>query len=181
VRLDSVADGTEVRSPTDYIFRTAINLAKNHRKAQSYRVPASEIDGLIEVSDETPSPAQIAEARSDFEAFERALMQLPERCRHVVRMISLEGRTAQETADRLGISVRTVTSDYQQALQHCVKRPTARQPARPSPDAGIAQIPNPHREADLDQGFLRLARYPYWRARNFLQLVFRVCSLSVVY
>lgn len=134
VRLDGVTDATEVRSPADYIFRTAINVAKNHRKAQSYRVPASEIDGLIEVSDETPNPAQIAEARSDFEAFERALMQLPERCRHVVRMISFEGKTAQETADDLGISVRTVANDYQQALEYCAKsinRPLVSRLGRP--------------------------------------------------
>ncbi len=121
VRLDGVAETTEVRSPADYIFRTAINIAKDRRKAQRYRVPASEIDALIEVTDETPSPAQIAEARSDFEAFERALMQLPERPRHVMRMMSLEGKTAQETAACLDVSARTVAADYQLALQHCAK------------------------------------------------------------
>lgn len=121
VRLDGVAEATEVHRPASYIFRTAINVAKNHRKAQSYRVPASEIDALIEVSDDTPDPARIAEARSDFEAFERALMQLPERPRTVLRMMSLEGKTAQETADHLGVSVRTVAADYRQALEHCAK------------------------------------------------------------
>ena len=119
VRIDGVPDTTEVRSPADYIFRTAINIAKNRRKAQSYRVSASEIEALIDVSDETPDPARIAEARSDFKAFERALLELPERPRHVLRMMSLEGKTAQETADHLQVSVRTVAADYQLALQHC--------------------------------------------------------------
>lgn len=119
VRLDGVGDATEVTRPADYIFRTAINIAKNRRKAQSYRVPASEIDAMLEVRDEAPSPAQIAEERSDFEAFERALKELPERPRQVLRMMSLEGKTAQETADCLGVSVRTIAVDYQLALRHC--------------------------------------------------------------
>jgi RNA polymerase sigma-70 factor (ECF subfamily) len=119
VRLDGVPETTEVRSPADYIFRTAINIAKNRRKALSYRVSATEIEALIDVSDETPDPARIAEARSDFKAFERALLELPERQRHVLRLMSLEGKTAQETADHLKVSVRTVAADYQQALRHC--------------------------------------------------------------
>jgi RNA polymerase sigma-70 factor (ECF subfamily) len=119
VRLDGVPETTEVRSPADYIFRTAINIAKNRRKAQTYRVSPSEIEALIDVTDEMPDPARTAEARSDFQAFERALLQLPERPRHVLRLMSLEGKTAQETAEILQVSVRTVAADYQQALQHC--------------------------------------------------------------
>ena len=121
-RLERVPDTTEVQKPTDYIFRAALNIAKNHRKEGSHRVPPSEIDAELRVADEAPSPAQVAEARSDFEAFERAFADLPERCRDVVRMISLEGKSAQETADHLGISVRTLTSDYRQALEHCAKK-----------------------------------------------------------
>jgi RNA polymerase sigma-70 factor (ECF subfamily) len=121
VRLQGVPDSTQVRSPADYIFQTAINVAKNRRKALSYRVPAAEIDALIDVSDESPDPARTVEARSDFEAFERALMELPERPRHVMRLMSLEGKTARETADQLKVSVRTVAADYQLALQHCAE------------------------------------------------------------
>jgi RNA polymerase sigma-70 factor (ECF subfamily) len=121
VRLEGVPETTEVRSPADYIFRTAINIAKNRRKALSYRVSATEIEALIDVSDEAPDPARTAEARSDFKAFERALLELPERQRHVLRMMSLEGKTAQETADHLQVSARTVAADYQHALQYCAK------------------------------------------------------------
>ena len=51
VAVDGLADRvpatTEVHSPADYIFRTAINIAKNRKKAQTYRVSATEIDALI--------------------------------------------------------------------------------------------------------------------------------------
>jgi RNA polymerase sigma-70 factor (ECF subfamily) len=121
VRLDDIPATTEVVSPASYIFRAALNIDRNRRKAQSYRVSASEIDALLDVSDETPDPAMIAEARSDFKAFERALLELPERSRQALRLMSLEGKTAQETADLLRVSVRTVAADYQNALQHCAK------------------------------------------------------------
>ncbi len=134
VRLERVPDTTEVQSPPDYLFRAAVNIAKNRRKAGSYRVPPSEIDAELNVADETPTPAQIAEERSDFATFERALMELPERPRQVLRLIAMEGKTAQEAAEYLGISVRTLTSDYRQALEHCARsvgRPLVSRIGRP--------------------------------------------------
>ena len=121
VRLDAVPVTTEVRNPASYVFQTAINIAKNRRKAQSYRLSASEVDALLDVSDEMPGPDRIAEARSELQAFERALVGLPERSRRVLRLMSFEGKTAQEAAEQLQVSVRTVAADYQNALRHCAK------------------------------------------------------------
>ena len=119
LRLDRVTDAVPVRSPTDYIFRTAINIAKDRQKAQSYRVSASEIDALLEVCDDEPDPARIVEARSEIEAFKRALAELPPRPREVLRSISIEGQSAREVAARLQVSIRTVESDLRLALGHC--------------------------------------------------------------
>lgn len=119
LRLDRVTDAVQVRSPTDYIFRTAINIAKDRQKAQNYRVSAAEIDTLLDVCDEGPDPARIVESRSEIEALKRALAQLPPRPREVLRSISIEGQSAQEVADRLEVSVRTVESDLRRALGHC--------------------------------------------------------------
>jgi RNA polymerase sigma-70 factor, ECF subfamily len=119
LRLERMPDASQVRSPADYIFRAAINIAKNFRKAQSYRVSASDIDAVLDVRDDAPDPARIVEARSDIEAFKRALDKLPERPREVLRRMSLEGKTAQEVAEQLQVSVRTVEADLKQALQHC--------------------------------------------------------------
>jgi len=97
VRLDGVPQTTEVRSPADCIFRTTINIAKYRRKARSYGVSAMAIEALIDASDETLDPARTAETRSDFKAFEWALLELPERQRHVLRMMPLEGKTRART------------------------------------------------------------------------------------
>jgi RNA polymerase sigma-70 factor (ECF subfamily) len=119
LRLDRVTDAVPVRSPADYIFRTAINIAKDRQKAQNRRVSASEIDALLDVSDDGPDPARVAEARSEIEAFKRALSELPSRPRDVLQSISIDGRSPHEVAVRLGVSVRTVESDLKRALTHC--------------------------------------------------------------
>lgn len=119
LRLDRVTDVEPVRSPTDYIFRTAINIAKDRQKAQNYRVSAIEIDALLELSDDGPDPARIAEARSEIEAFKRALAELPPRPRDVLCSISIEGQRPQDVAARLQVSLRTVESDLKLALCHC--------------------------------------------------------------
>jgi RNA polymerase sigma-70 factor, ECF subfamily len=134
VRLERVPDAVEVLSPPDYIFRAAVNVAKNRRKAGGYRVSPAEIDAEFKVADEMPTPAQVVEDRSDLEAFEQALKGLPERPRTVLHMIAVEGKSAQETAEELGISVRTLTTDYRLALAHCAKiigRPLVSRIGRP--------------------------------------------------
>ncbi|WP_311740636.1 RNA polymerase sigma factor [Bradyrhizobium huanghuaihaiense] len=119
LRLDRVTDAEPVRSPADYIFRTAINIAKDRRKAQNYRVSASEIDAFLDICDDEPDPARVVEARSEIEAFKRALAELPPRPREVLRSISIEGQPAHQVAARLKVSIRTVESDLKLALGHC--------------------------------------------------------------
>jgi RNA polymerase sigma-70 factor, ECF subfamily len=119
LRIDRVVDTPPIRSPKDFIFRVAINVAKDRRKAQKYRVSASEIDTLLEVRDESPDPARIAESRSEIEALKRALSMLPDRQRQVVHLISIEGLAPKDAAKRLGVSLKTVETDFKRALQHC--------------------------------------------------------------
>lgn len=119
LRLDRVADAVAVRSPADYIFRIAVNIAKDRRKAQNYRVGTSEIDALLNFCDEGPGPARVVEARSDIDALKRALAELPLRPRDVLNSVTIEGRSLRDVAARLGVSVRTVESDLKFALRHC--------------------------------------------------------------
>jgi RNA polymerase sigma-70 factor (ECF subfamily) len=119
LRLERITDSTPIRSPADYIFRIAINIARDRQKSQNQRVSAVEIDALLDVSDDKPSPARIVEARSDIDAFKRALAELPARPRDVLYSITIEGRTPQDVASRLDVSVRTVENDLKLALSHC--------------------------------------------------------------
>jgi RNA polymerase sigma-70 factor, ECF subfamily len=119
LRLDRVTDAAPVRSPPDFLFRIAINVAKDRHRAQTHRLGASEVDALLDVCDNQPDAARVVEARSEIAAFKSALAELPERPRRVLQDISIEGATAQEVADRLQIGLRTVENDLKLALLHC--------------------------------------------------------------
>ncbi|CCE11248.1 RNA polymerase, sigma-24 subunit, ECF subfamily [Bradyrhizobium sp. STM 3843] len=119
LRLDRVTDTVTVRSPADYIFRVAVNIAHDYRKAQNYRVSTSEIDALLDFCDEGPDPARVVEARSDIDALKRALAELPSRARDVLRSIAIEGQSPRAVASRLGVSPRTIDNDLRLALKHC--------------------------------------------------------------
>ncbi|WP_400768672.1 RNA polymerase sigma factor [Methylosinus sporium] len=122
LRLDRVGEAADVRSPKDYIFRTAVNIAKDHKKAGRNRVSAAAVDAILDICDEAPGPAQIAEARSEIEAFTRAMAELSPRRREVLRKIAVEGRTAQEVATSLDVTTRTVEADLRYALTYCADR-----------------------------------------------------------
>nr|WP_255608011.1 RNA polymerase sigma factor [Methylosinus sp. Sm6] len=119
LRFDRVNDVTPVRSPKDYIFCAAVNIAKDRKKAGQRRLSATTVDELLDLCDESPDPSRVAEARSEIEAFKRAMEALPARRREVLHRIAIEGRTAQEVAASLQVTTRTVETDLKHALMHC--------------------------------------------------------------
>ncbi len=121
LRLDGVNDCT-VQSPKTYIFQAAVNIAKNRRKSETYRVSASEFDAFLDVPDDLPDQARIVEARSEIDALKHALAELPPRRREILNAVSIEGLSLQEVALQLRVSLRTVESDLKHALDHCAAR-----------------------------------------------------------
>lgn len=130
LRLDRMNDLVVVQKPKEYIFRAAINVAKNLRKAERYRTGAPDIAGILDIPDVAPNSARIVEARSEIEALKRALAELPARRREVLSAISIEGVSPREVAERLQVSLRTVEIDLKQALQHCADRLNYKMPRR---------------------------------------------------
>ena len=122
LRLDRVAASEPVRSPMAYIFRTAVNVARDRQRAERYRLSAAEVDSLLDVADEAPSPARVAEARLEIEALKRALSELPSRRREIFLAAIVEEVPNREIATRLGVSVRTVELDLTEALKFCAAR-----------------------------------------------------------
>jgi RNA polymerase sigma-70 factor, ECF subfamily len=121
-RLDGVSDTTAVRSPRDYLFRTAINVGRNRRKAERYRASAAEIDAVLNVADEAPDPARVMEARSDMNALMPLLEELPLRSRKAFQCAVFDAMPYRQIAEDLGVTVRTVESDLQHAIEHCARR-----------------------------------------------------------
>jgi RNA polymerase sigma-70 factor, ECF subfamily len=118
LRMDRVSDTVPVRSPADYIFRTAINVAKDRRKSDSRLLSASEIAAIVDIPDDGPNAFEIVADRLEFDEFGKALSELSERRRQVFIAAHIEQIPHDEIAKRFGINARTVAFDLQHAMEH---------------------------------------------------------------
>jgi RNA polymerase sigma-70 factor (ECF subfamily) len=121
VRLDGLTDKTVIQSPKDYLFRAAVNVGRNRRRAERLRASAGEIDALLDVPDEAPIPEQIVDARSEVAALLRVLAELSPRMRRAFEAALFDSRPYAEIATELGVSLRTVERDIQHAMEHCAR------------------------------------------------------------
>lgn len=122
LRVERVTDAAPVRSPKDFLFRIALNVATDRRRVERRFLSADAIDALMEIPDESPDAAEILEGRQEIEALDRALSELPARSRQVFMKAVVQKLPDQEIATLLGVSVRTVEIDLKQALKHCAAR-----------------------------------------------------------
>jgi RNA polymerase sigma-70 factor (ECF subfamily) len=112
-----------VQSPRSYLFRIALNVAEDRRLMEKRRpVSAVEIESLLELPDDAPTPEQTMVARSDLAAFKAIVDELPRRRRAIFLAARFGNVSRQEIADRMGISLRLVAKELQLAIEHCVAR-----------------------------------------------------------
>lgn len=122
LKVDRVPDAVELKSPLDYLFRTALNVAKDRRKGDKHLLSAAEIDAIMDLADEGPDPSVVAQSRIELQEFQNALAELPPRQRDVFVAAHLEHSPHRDIAQRLGINVRTVDFDLQHAMEHLSQR-----------------------------------------------------------
>ncbi|MCI3178665.1 RNA polymerase subunit sigma-70 [Caulobacter sp. CCUG 60055] len=118
LRLQRVGDIEPIRNPDGYIFRTAINIAKNREVKERRHLGASEIDILMEIPDEGPDPARIAEARSEAAQVRLALAQLPQRRREIFEASWVDETPHAELARRYGVHLRTIQRELDEATKY---------------------------------------------------------------
>jgi RNA polymerase sigma-70 factor, ECF subfamily len=112
-----------VQSPRSYLFRIALNVAEDRRRTEQRRpLSAVEIESLLELADDAPTPEQTVVARSDLEAFKAIVDELPRRRRAIFLAARFGNASRQEIADRMGISLRLVAKELQLAIEHCIAR-----------------------------------------------------------
>jgi RNA polymerase sigma factor (sigma-70 family) len=117
LRFERVGDMEPVRNPDGYIFRTAINIAKNRDVIKRRYLNASETEALIGIPDEAPDPARIAEARSEAQLLQQALAQLPPRRREIFVASWVDETPHPELARRYGVHLRTIQRELEQAAR----------------------------------------------------------------
>lgn len=119
--------GTAIRDPRALLYRTARNLLTDEYRRSSARAPSGvdeEPDGGLFEADEHAGPDALEPetrfcARQRFEAVAVIVDKLPPRCREAFVLVKFDGLSHAETAERMGIAVKTVEMQVQIALEAC--------------------------------------------------------------
>ncbi len=122
LRVEHVSDTLSLISPTDYVFRTAINVAKDRRKREGRLLSESEVASILSIADDRPDPSAVTEARLELKELGKALAELPERRRAVFVAAHVEQVPHSEIAARFKVNDRTIAFDLQYALEHLSRR-----------------------------------------------------------
>lgn len=128
VRLQGMNEIGPLRSPKAYLFRIALNIASDRRRAENRRLTIAEVDSLLDIPDDRPDAARIVEDRSEINLLRRAIAELPERRRRILILSRIDGMSNRDIARQLGVTVRTIETDLKQAIEHCTER--LKRPAR---------------------------------------------------
>src|SRR5262245_25509803 len=97
-----------IKSPLGYLFRIALNAARDRLIADRRYLTAAEVDSLMDVADEAPDPANVVEARSDLREVMQRIARMPPRRQQILIAARLDRVPQREIADRLGISLSSV-------------------------------------------------------------------------
>lgn len=122
LRIEAMTEVDTIRNPKAYLFRIALNIANDRRRSQNRRLTEEEVDCLLDVPDDRPTPERQVEERSEIALLRRAIAELPERRRKVLIMSRIEDLPHREIAERLDVTMRTVETDLKQAIAHCADR-----------------------------------------------------------
>jgi RNA polymerase sigma factor (sigma-70 family) len=109
-----------IRQPDSYIFRVALNIAKDKRREERRRASQAEIFAAIQLQDGQPNLSREIEARSDVEALKRALAELPLRRRAILIAARVDGLSHDTIAERFNISRTMVQKELRRAVHHCI-------------------------------------------------------------
>jgi RNA polymerase sigma-70 factor, ECF subfamily len=122
LRLARVEAIGAIQSPRSYLFRIALNAADDQRRLERRFLSAVEIESLLEVPGDAPTPEATVLARSDLDVFRTILAELPVRRRAIFLAARIGNVPRQVIADRLGVSRRLVAKELLLAHKHFVSR-----------------------------------------------------------
>lgn len=122
LRLEKAVPPTQIRSPQNYLFRIALNIAADRRRSEARRLKETEIDALMDLPDEAPDQCRVLEARSELQVLERALQELPQRRRSIFVAALVHEIPRRTIAKYYGVTVRTIDFEIQRALEHGARR-----------------------------------------------------------
>ncbi|MEL1263038.1 RNA polymerase sigma factor [Pseudoxanthomonas putridarboris] len=122
LKLDRISDLLpQEEDARRYLMRMAIHAALYHHRTESRHVQL--LAGALTLFEgHVADPEEHAHARDRMETIERALAELPAKCRDVLYLTRVEGLPREEVAVRLGVSLSLVNKYVVLALKHCAKK-----------------------------------------------------------
>lgn len=123
VRLARRGDLQNIEELGGYIFETAASVLHDRgRRRQVRAADAHEIFDSEKHGGADFAPDRVLQGQERLRLASAALLQLPERTRHVFVLRRLEGMRYGDVAARLGISVSAFEKHMQRAMAHLVQR-----------------------------------------------------------
>jgi len=103
-----------------YLFVVARNVALDQVRRNKV-VPFERLGDLAESSvvEEGPNAAEVLSHEQELELLAAAMEALPPRCREILRLRRIEGRSHREIAEKLGIAEGTVNAQLAIGLMRC--------------------------------------------------------------
>ena len=109
-----------IRSAKAFLFSVARRLALDsiRRERRSLIDPSGDLS-LLRVLQDKPNAAEIAGMQENIRLLADALENLPARCREVVVLRKIKAIPQKEVAAMLGVSEKTVESQFTRGMQRC--------------------------------------------------------------
>ncbi|WP_294336198.1 RNA polymerase sigma factor [uncultured Sphingomonas sp.] len=117
LRIDQLAQ-RPIAQPAAFLYRVAANLATDMRISAGRRAARDTawLDDQPEAS-QVPNAERVLAARSEWQAVEAAIADMPERMAIALKMFRIEEQSQRTIAERLGISVSGVEKLLQRAYR----------------------------------------------------------------
>lgn len=111
-----------IGDPVSYLYRIVRNLALDWLRKPEAAVKVDDSRDMERLADAAATPEQVMMQRDQVRVLAEALEELPERTRVAFKMRRLEGRSLQEIADHLGVSVVRAHQLVKDAVRHGAAR-----------------------------------------------------------
>ncbi|MBB4198976.1 hypothetical protein CCR94_08095 [Rhodoblastus sphagnicola] len=138
LRLAKLTPVNPVQRPWPYILRIAYNIALKRLRSEQKLVTLDDARAALDLVDEAPAAARIAEGRAELALLRQAVDELTPRRREILLASRLDGASLRELANRFNISQRLVERELKQAVLHCAERLERKIVQRFGPRAGVA-------------------------------------------
>lgn len=117
LKLKSCAAVGEIRNPRSYLYRMAINLAKNRRRHEML-FPHADAVAVVDLTDDAPDPERAVSARLALARVLDALETLPAQRRDIFLAAWRDEKTQSDIAAQFGLHKRTVQKELARAERY---------------------------------------------------------------